>query len=311
MLAPMPETVAILSVPEYRSDLLGPAVARLLETIGFAPAPGDRVLVKPNLVNGSNAAHCTTHPLVVRAACAWLLDHGAKVTVADSPAFGPASYVAGASGLGEALRELGLEVRSLGRPAPLPLTLGGTIGLSRDALEADRILNLPKLKVHCQMTVSGAVKNLFGCVVGFRKAYAHHRLGHSHAVFRSMIMDVYRALPRTTHLMDAVRPMHRDGPIKGEPFPLGMLAASNNGVALDTMACTLLGLKPEQVPLWEEAETRGMDGAHQDRLAYPLESLEGFDTTGFMLSEVRELSFAPMRLIRGRIRSLLKHLAKN
>jgi uncharacterized protein (DUF362 family) len=311
MLAPMPETVAILRVPEYRPGPLGTAVDRLFANIGFAAAPGDRVLVKPNLVNGSNAAHCTTHPQAVRAACAWLLDHGARVTVADSPAFGPASYVAGVSGLGEALEDLGLKVRSLGRPAPLPLTLGGTIGLSRDALEADRILNLPKLKVHCQMTVSGAVKNLFGCVVGFRKAYAHHRLGHSHAVFRSMIMDVYRALPQAVHLMDAVRPMHRDGPIKGEPFPLGMLAASKNGVALDTMACTLIGLAPERVPLWEEAETRGMDGANPARLAYPLESLERFDTTGFMLSEARELSFAPMRLIRGRVRSLLKHLAKN
>jgi uncharacterized protein (DUF362 family) len=311
MLAPMPETVAILRVPEYRSDLLGPAVARLLEAIEFIPAPGDRVLVKPNLVNGSNAARCTTNPLVVREACAWLLDHGARVTVADSPAFGPAAYVARASGLEAALADLGLKAKNLGRPTPLPLTLGGTIGLSRDAIEADHILNLPKLKVHCQMTVSGAVKNLFGCVVGFRKAYAHHRLGHSHTVFRSMIMDVYRALPRAIHLMDAVEPMHRDGPIKGEPFPLGMLAASKNGVALDTMACTLLGLAQEQVPLWEEALNRGMDGADPTQLAYPLESLEGFDTTGFTLSEGRELSFAPMRLIRGRVRSLLKHLAKN
>jgi uncharacterized protein (DUF362 family) len=307
----MPETVAILHVPEYRTKSLGQAVARLLDAIGFDPAPGDRVLVKPNLVNGSNAARCTTHPLVVRAACVWLLDHGVSVTVGDSPAFGPASHVARASGLEAALSDLGLKAQSLGRPAPLPLTLGGTIGLSRDAAEADHILNLPKLKVHCQMTVSGAVKNLFGCVVGFRKAYAHHRLGHSHAVFRSMIMDVYRALPRTVHLVDAVEPMHKDGPIKGEPFPLGMLAASKNGVALDTMACTLLGLSPEQVPLWEEAWTRGMEGADPARLAYPLESLDGFDTAGFMFSEIRELSFAPMRLIRGRVRSLLKHLAKN
>ncbi|XXJ20491.1 DUF362 domain-containing protein [Desulfovibrio caledoniensis] len=307
----MPETVAILHVPEYRTKSLGQAVARLLDAIGFDPAPGDRVLVKPNLVNGSNAARCTTHPLVVRATCVWLLDHGVRVTVGDSPAFGPASHVARASGLEAALSDLGLKAQSLGRPAPLPLTLGGTIGLSRDAAEADHILNLPKLKVHCQMTVSGAVKNLFGCVVGFRKAYAHHRLGHSHAVFRSMIMDVYRALPRTVHLVDAVEPMHKDGPIKGEPFPLGMLAAAKNGVALDTMACTLLGLSPEQVPLWEEAWTRGMEGADPARLAYPFESLDGFDTAGFMFSEVRELSFAPMRLIRGRVRSLLKHLAKN
>ncbi|WP_319584283.1 DUF362 domain-containing protein [uncultured Pseudodesulfovibrio sp.] len=307
----MSETVAILRVPEYRPEQLATAVDRLLQTIGFAPAPGDRVLVKPNLVNGSNAANCTTHPQVVRAACAWLLDHGAKVSVGDSPAFGPASSVARASGLETALADLDLKTISLAHPTPLPLTLGGTIGLSRDAFEADHILNLPKLKVHCQMTMSGAVKNLFGCVVGFRKAHAHYKLGHSHTVFRSMILDIYRALPQAVHLMDAIEPMHRDGPIKGEPFPLGMLAAAKNGVALDTMAGTLLGLTPEQVPLWEEARTRDMEGANPARLTYPLESLEGFDTTGFTLSEVRELSFAPMRLIRGRVRSLLKHLAKN
>ncbi|WP_272700414.1 DUF362 domain-containing protein [Desulfovibrio sp. Fe33] len=307
----MPETVAILRVPEYRPEQLAQAVAALLESIGFAPAHGDRVLVKPNLVNGSNAAHCTTHPQVVRAACAWLLDHGARVTVADSPAFGSAASVARASGLEEALAELGLDVRSLARPTPLPLTLGGTIGLSLDAMEADRILNLPKLKVHCQMTLSGAVKNLFGCVVGFRKALAHNRLGHSHAIFRSMLMDVYRALPQAAHLMDGVRPMHRDGPIKGEPFPLGLMAAAENGVALDTMAAALLGLTPEQVPLWEEARLRGMEGADPSALEYPLDTPGAFNSAGFILSEERELSFAPMRLLRGRLRSLLKHLARN
>ncbi|WFS61516.1 DUF362 domain-containing protein [Pseudodesulfovibrio thermohalotolerans] len=307
----MPETVAILRVPEHRPELLEPAVAELLESIGFALAPGDRVLVKPNLVNGSNAVHCTTHPLAVRAACAWLLDHNAKVTVADSPAFGSAASVARASGLEKALAELGLEVRSLARPAPLPLTLGGSIGLSRDAMEADRILNLPKLKVHCQMTLSGAVKNMFGCVVGFRKALAHNRLGHSHAIFRSMLMDVYRALPQTTHLMDGIRPMHRDGPIKGEPFPLGLMAASRNGVALDTMAAALLGLTPEQVPLWEEARMRGMEGAAPSRLMFPLDTPDNFDAADFVLSEERELSFAPMRLLRGRIRSFLRHLARS
>jgi uncharacterized protein (DUF362 family) len=311
MLPGMPETVAILRVPDYRTELLEPAVARLLESTGFEAAPGDRVLVKPNLISGGNAARGTTHPLVVRAACAWLLDHGARVTVADSPAFGPAAHVARASGLDQALKDLGLTVRNLALPVPLPLTLGGTVGLSRDALETDRILNLPKLKAHCQMTVTCAVKNLFGCVVGFRKALAHYKLGHSHEVFLSMIMDVYRALPQAAHLMDAVRAMHRDGPVKGEPFALNMLAASKNGVALDTMACALLGLSPQQVPLWEEAETRGMDGATPARLAYPLETPEGFDAAGFEFPEPRELSFTPTRLIRGRLRSLLKHLAKN
>ncbi|MEF2231632.1 MAG: DUF362 domain-containing protein [Pseudodesulfovibrio sp.] len=303
--------VAIARILEYESTLLDAATALVLEEAGGRPGRGQRVLVKPNLVTASNARHCTTHPLVVRAACLWLLDHGARVTVADSPAFGPAARVARASGLAKALAPLGIKVRTLGRPVPLTLADGTAIGLSRDALEADLIVNVPKLKVHCQMTMSGAVKNLFGCVVGFRKALAHHRLGHSPERFRSMIMDVHQALPRTLHLMDGVHPLHKDGPVKGAPFELGLLAASRNGVGLDTAAYSIVGLAPAQVPLWQEALRRGMDGAHPADLAYPLENPALFDASGMIMSPVRELEFDPVRLLRGRIRSLLAHLRRS
>lgn len=303
--------VAIARILEYESTLLDSATALVLEESGFTPTPGQRVLVKPNLVTGGNAHHCTTHPLVVRAACIWLLDHGVRVTVADSPAFGPASYVARASGLAKVLTPLGLKVKTLGRPAPLKLSDGTSIGLSGDALEADTILNVPKLKVHCQMVMSGAVKNMFGCVVGFRKALAHNRLGHNAERFRSMIMDIHKALPRTHHLMDGIHPLHRDGPTKGEPFRLGLLAASGNGIALDTVAYSVIGLVPAQVPLWEEALLRQMDGAHPADIEYPLEKPALFDATGFEMSPVRDLEFDPVRIVRGRVKSLLKHLAKS
>jgi len=306
----MPAIVAIARILEYESTLLDSATALILEESGLKPSPGQHVLVKPNLVSPSNARHCSTNPLVVKAACAYLLDCGAKVTVADSPAFGPASHVAKRSGLGEAMEELGLKVKSLKRATPLHLTNGGTIGLSADALEADIILNIPKLKVHCQMTMSGAVKNLFGCVVGFRKAVAHNKLGHSHDVFRSMLMDVYAALPQAHHLMDAVHPMHKDGPINGVPYELGLLAASNNGIAIDTAAYSILALRPQQIPLWEEALIRHMDGADPSEVEYPLEKPDLFNHTGFELSPERPLDFHIKRILKGRIRSLLNRFTK-
>lgn len=307
----MSPRVAIARILEYESTLLDSATALVLEEAGLKPSVGQHVLVKPNLVAPSNARHCCTNPLVVRAACAYLLDCGARVTVADSPAFGPASHVASQSGLGKTMAELGLKVMSLKRARPLALTGGGTIGLSQDAMEADIILNMPKLKVHCQMTMSGAVKNLFGCVVGFRKAMAHNKLGHSHAVFRSMLMDVYEALPHAFHLMDGIHPLHKDGPIKGEPFELGLLAASDNGIALDTAAYSILKLRPDQIPLWEEALMRHMDGADPSEVKYPLEKPDLFDPTGFEMSPVRDLDFVAVRIIKGRIRSLLKHFIKD
>ncbi len=303
--------VAIARILEYESTLLDSATGLILEEAGLKPHFGQRILVKPNLVAPSNAKHCSTNPLVVRSACSYLMDCGATVTVADSPALGPASHVAGRSGLKDAMAEIGLKVETLRRAVPLELTGGGTIGISKDALEADVILNVPKLKVHCQMTMSGAVKNLFGCVVGFRKAVAHNQLGHSHDVFRSMLMDVYEALPQAYHLMDAVRPLHKDGPIKGEPFQLGLLSASDNGIAIDAAAYAILGLIPSQIPLWEEALQRGMKGADLTEIEYPLEGTELFDPTGFEMSPERPLDFHVMRIIKGRLRSLQKYLQKS
>jgi len=299
--------VAIARILEYESTLLDSATALVLEETGFAPSPGEHVLVKPNLVSPTNARHCCTNGRLVRAACKYLLDCGARVTVADSPGYGPASHAAKKAGMWDEVAKLGLKVTSLKHAVPLILSDGGTIGISRDALEADRILNMPKLKVHCQMTMSGSVKNLFGCVVGFRKAVAHNRLGHSHDVFRSMLMDVYAALPQAHHLMDGIHPLHVDGPINGEPFELGLLAASQNGVALDTAAYSILGLKPSRIPLWDEALKRHMDGADPAEISYPLEQPDRFNREGFILSQVRPLDFHVARIIKGRIKSLLKH----
>lgn len=306
----MSVSVAIARILEYESTLMDSATALVLEETGFKPSPGERVLVKPNLVSPTNARHCCSNPRVVQAACRYLLDCGARVTVGDSPGYGPASHVAKKSGLWEAMQELGLTVVSLKRATPLELSIGGSIGLSQDALEADRILNIPKLKVHCQMTMSGAVKNMFGCVVGFRKAVAHNRLGHSHDVFRAMLMDVYDALPQTHHLMDGIHPLHKDGPIKGKPYELGMLAASESGIAVDTAAYSILGLRPNQIPLWDEALSRHMDGSDPAEIVYPLEQPELFSNEGFVMSEERPLDFHLTRIIKGRVKSLMKYFRR-
>lgn len=302
--------VAIARIQKYESTLLDSATALVLDETGFKPSPAAKVLVKPNLVSPTNARHCCTNARLVASACKYLLDCGARVTVADSPGYGPASHVAKKSGLWEAVGELGLRVVSLKRATPMELSIGGTIGLSQDALDADHILNMPKLKVHCQMTMSGCVKNMFGCVVGFRKAVAHNQLGHSHEVFRAMLMDVYEALPQTHHLMDGIHPLHKDGPINGEPYELGLLAASKSGIALDTAAYSILGLKPQQIPLWDEALKRHVNGADPAEISYPLEQPDLFSHEGFLMSEERPLDFHISRILKGRIKSLLKYFKK-
>jgi uncharacterized protein (DUF362 family) len=306
--------VALLRQEGYARATLEAAVERLFGACGVSFAPGERVLVKPNLVSRTNAALCCTHPEVVRAVCAYVLDCGAKPRVADSPGYGSAESVAAACGLDKALASLSLRVSSLGRPVPLRLSGGGSIGLSRDALEAERIVSVPRLKAHGQFRVTGAVKNLFGCVCGCRKALAHMRLGATRGAMEAMVLDVAAALPPTLALADAVTCLHKGGPVHGEPFHLGLLAASPVPLALDAALFGLLGQSPATVPLWAEALRRGLPGAKGtgadgQGVCFPLEPPAAFDATGFVIAQgLSPMRFEPLSFVRGRVKSLLDRL---
>ena len=122
-----PLPVALLRHDAYTAPALRTAVGQVMDaarlTEYYPLRPGARVLVKPNLLMAKHLA-CTS-PEVVAAVCAWIMDHGAKVRVADSPGFGRAVSVARAVGLEAALRPMGLEVEEIGPADPLPLPLEG------------------------------------------------------------------------------------------------------------------------------------------------------------------------------------------
>ena len=305
----MSPSVYLRRISSYDPGPLLRAVGELLDGCCPRPAPGDTVLVKPNLVGKRNARLSTTRPEVAGAVCAWLLDLGVRPVVADSPAFGSAASVARASGLDKEMEGLGLILEELDRPRPLAVSFGTSIGVSTKVLEAHLILNLPKVKAHNQMRFTCAVKNLFGTAVGCRKALAHALHGEKENRFESVIVEIMESLPRTISLADGIEAMDRAGPMGGDPFPLELLGASANPVALDTALCSLVGLAPEEVPLWRECLGRGLPGADPTSLVYPLEGAGAFDAREFRTPEkLSPVTFRPIRLLKGRIKSLVQRL---
>lgn len=263
--------VALERCTAYAPDQIIAAIQSCWTALERTFRPGSRILVKPNLVTARRAHLSCTHPQLVRAVCVLLQDHGARVLVGDSPAFGSAGQVARAAGLTEALQDLGIAVLDLNRPVPRRLKSGLQVGISRHVLEADLLLNLPKLKAHSQMVLTAASKNLFGCVSGVRKALAHVRHGQGDDL-AALILDLQPHLPPMTSLLDAVMAMHVSGPASGQPCHLGLLAAADNPVALDTAVSSLLGLTAERVPLWRQARYKNLPGHLPDQISYPLRS---------------------------------------
>ncbi len=321
--------VSLLPCSSYTRQEVEEAVNQAMSRAGIvgsqnasfekAPFPlsrGTRVLVKPNLVRA--IAPACTHAEVVRAVCVCLQEAGAQVQVLDSPGFGTAPRVAEKIGLAQALAPLGLKVQEFS--APHPLVLPNDLGVwqvGREAIEAEAILSLPRLKVHNQMRVTLAVKNIFGCVCGMSKALAHTRQGRCLEDFCRCIWALYTALPPTAAVLDGVVGMHVKGPSGGKEIAIHCIGASVSAQALDTAIYTLLGLEVSQVPLWQEAQRtqqqpqqRSQESQQHKAQQPQFSELSAenihftdmqpsqFDFKNFIIPEVLEdISFQPHRLL--------------
>ena len=270
---------------------------------------GRNVLVKPNLLKAGDPL-CVTSPGMIFAASRVLRDLGANVMVADSPAFGTAEKVLSSMGILPALKKLGVRTCSLGKPVCTRLPCGIKIGISETAMEADLILNMPRLKAHCQMGVTCAVKNTFGTVVGFRKALAHCLYGRDPGMFSSMILEISELLPPTLSIADALTIMHVTGPTGGTPFSPGLIGAAGSSVALDTAVYHLLGVTPEMVPLWQSGRERKLPGSTINDIKFlkkdPRDICIKDDI--IMPKTLEPITFNPFRFLRGRAKSILNRI---
>ncbi len=316
MTCPVPYTVALQHCPSYAFEQVQEAVHMTLQDSGIIGkghntaqqnptlTRGMHVLVKPNLLRAQELS--CTHPHVVKALCVALQEQGIKVLVADSAGFGTASSVAQSIGLQEALRPLGLQVQEFNGVQKLPLRFGaknlGSWGIAKQALECDAIFSVPRIKAHSQMGMTLSVKNLFGCIVGLRKALAHAVQGKDLEDFCHSILALYAALPTTVALADGIVAMHKKGPSGGEPYNLNILAASTNALALDTAIYALLHKKPCEIPLWHSAQNAHLPEAFEQNIHYigaqPPHIYPSTQETDFALpAQLMDVCFQPHRLL--------------
>ena len=211
---------------------------------------GGRVVVKPNLLAPARPERAmVTHPLVIRAVVEYALQKGAKVCVSDSQAMGKFDRVLHESGIREALKGLDVEFREF--TESVEVDVGEPfkkIEIAKAAMEADLLINLPKLKTHTQMRMTLGVKNLFGCVVGLRKPEWHLRTGVNRELFATLLVKVHNAVSPVLTIIDGILAMQGQGPGRsGTPRELGIIAAGSNTYALDVTLCRILGVEPSSV----------------------------------------------------------------
>jgi uncharacterized protein (DUF362 family) len=267
-----------------------PGIDQLLEPLGGMDRfvnKGDRVLLKVNLLSAKDPQKAvTTHPEFIRAVARAVRRSGGHPYIGDSPG-GTFSKRA----LRKAYKKTGLEAMAYEEGIPLnydtstrrlDIPYGRRLKSSpfcRFALDADKIIALPKLKTHSFQYMTLACKNMYGIIPGLTKAKYHARFPRKD-FFADILLDILlRAKPRL-FILDGILAMQGQGPGSGDPVELGCVLASTAPVAMDMAVCEIIGVEPVGIPVLRMAKVRGL---WPERIDYPLLKPENVAAKGFRL----------------------------
>ncbi len=302
-------SVSLIRAETYETEALHQHLVLLLAPMGGMAhfvKPGDRVLLKPNLLTGARPTkECTTRPEIVYCVAKLVQAAGGKPFLGDSPAFGSARGVAEANGLLEWANKADLPIVEMhGQRYPVESAEFDNLLLSKEAMDADVVINLPKVKSHVQLTVTLGVKNLFGCVPGKMKAWWHMEAGKDSDRFGMMLVETARAIAPELTILDGIIGHEGNGPSGGEPKALGVLAAADDVFALDRAMVEILGVAPERVPTLMASQRLGLC-PQLSAIEFPLMQPAELKIADWQLPEkMMPIDFGAPRVLR----STFKHL---
>jgi uncharacterized protein (DUF362 family)/Pyruvate/2-oxoacid:ferredoxin oxidoreductase delta subunit len=245
----MKSSVSIVKCQDYDEEEVLAALRQSIDLIGGIQTfvrKGNHVLLKPNLLYGKSPEKAvTTHPSILRGMIQIVREAGGIPFIGDSPSVGSLMKTAEKAGVKAVADEMKCPLVEFNQPVLPPKRKGKIfkqLEIDQTVLEVDVIINLPKFKTHSLTLLTLAVKNLFGCIPGPRKALWHLKAGEDRKTFAQILVDVYQIIHPSLTILDGIVGMEGNGPNSGQPIPLGLILASGDSLSLDQIVCDLLGV---------------------------------------------------------------------
>lgn len=256
--------VAIQKCKDYNPEHVEAALTKLLNDLGGIEKyvkNGQKVLLKPNMLSAKAPERgITTHPVVLETMVRIVQAQGAEVWIGDSPS-------GALKGIKRCWENTGfLEVAEKTGAKLINFEAGGTKQISKNGktfhfaqsiFEADVVINLPKWKTHGFTLYTGAIKNLYGTLPGFQKARFHKEFPLPKK-FSQNLVDIYECIRPALNIMDGILGMSGNGPATGDLRNVGLLVASDDAVALDTVVSNLMGFDSQSIDMIRLAGEQGL-----------------------------------------------------
>lgn len=302
--------ISLVPCKTYSQQEVSNAIDKTFSYFGgieYIVKKGDRVLLKPNFLKASSPRECViTHPIVIETVARKILEAGAVPIIGDSPAFGSIKNIASYAGIDTVARSLGIKIIELDKPRKVSIECGGRkflLTVSGKALDADLIINLPKLKAHVQLLYTAGIKNMYGCVSGKRKVWRHFMAKNDLEWYADMLIANYQLVKPSFTILDSIMAMEEKGPTGGLPKDVSLIVGGRDCVALDRVVAELLSVNPQNVPVLRAAERLQTGEQDLSRIEIVGSELSSVRIEDFLLPELKPIGFDIIRVIK----SIMKH----
>jgi uncharacterized protein (DUF362 family) len=280
-------------------DAIEAAVAKSVElAVGSIDAivkPGQTVLIKPNLAfNAPPESYAVVDPRTVEAVTRFFKKHSkaGKVLVGDNPSLGQhvgrADIAFKTSGMEEAARLGGAdEVIYFDEQPTVDVDVPGGKAFKKykvfkPFLDADVVINLPKMKVHLAKTVTLGLANWQGIGPNHHphqdgvdgKGLHMWQQGQHRNDINAKVVDEYRIRKADLTIVDGIIAMEGQGPHAGDPVEMNLILTGTDTVAVDAVTASAMGFETEEIPAIRMAFTEGLGERRLDHIEIVGEPLE-------------------------------------
>ncbi len=204
--------------------------------------PGQRVLLKPDLMyDYPGGCGCTTSPEFIAAVAALVRAAGGDVCVGDSPFIlrGNIYDFWRGAGILDMARCHNLELVNFEMGGSRAVALETRVYyISQQVLDADVVINLPRVKYDRRTGFAGGIRNMLGTLPGFQKGRLYREFSGGRGL-ADVLVDIFSAVRPALTIAEAV-------PVASAPPSMNIetafVLASDDTVALDAVVSDILRL---------------------------------------------------------------------
>jgi len=241
--------------------------------------PDDRVLIKPNILLAKAPEEAiTTHPSLIEALIKAVKKVDAIPLVGNSPGglVGNVGRHWEVTGIEDVCNRLDVEILNFEAGGVYKKEINGNqYHIAKPVLDADFIINVPKIKTHSLTMLTCAIKNMYGTVPGLTKV-DYHKKAPKPLDLAKIVVDLFALTKPGLNIVDGVVGMEGSGAASGDPRKLGMIIASTDAVAVDSLICHILG-EDSLIPVNKNACDRGLGEADITKIKVLGDRIETID----------------------------------